>query len=257
MTDAKSLINDFKKIFSARECLVFQADYDEFVHKRHLLKQLAEVENSSMSVFDMNKGEYTFVRSKFDSHLFYPVNDIFKREPSYFFELMPKPDLVFTLDTTVKAFNFLKQLDKDNLKEYKLVFEFRLSDPAGNLYRFLQQCVVLEQDKSGNIWMVLILNDMIPNKTGENKLLRKMIHLPTGKICLFQEEFEQKSKSFLSKRETEIIGLLSQGLQSKEISDKLFISINTVNNHRQKIIEKLNVENTYEALRFAKTIGIV
>jgi DNA-binding CsgD family transcriptional regulator len=257
MTDAKSLINEFKNIFSARECLVSQADYDEFVHKGNLLKQLAEVENSSMSVFDMNRGEYTFVRSKFDSQLFYPVNDIFKREPGYFFELMPGPDLVFALDTTVKAFNFLKQSDKDHLKEYKLVFEFRLSDPAGNLYRFLQQCVVLEQDKSGNIWMVLILNDMIPNKIGENKLLRKMIHLPSGKICLFQEEFEQKSKSFLSKRETEIIGLLSQGMQSKEISDRLFISVNTVNNHRQKIIEKLNVENTHEALRFAKTIGII
>ena len=257
MPDTKSLMDAFKKLFSARECIVSQADYDTFEHKSNLLKQLAEVENSSMSVFDMKKGEYLFVRSKFDTQLYYPVNDIFKRNPGYFFELMPEPDLVFALDTTVKAFHFLQELDRNHLKEYKLVFEFRLSDPAGNLYRFLQQCVVLEQDKPGNIWMVLILNDMIPNKIGENRLLRKMIHLPTGKICLFQEEFEQKSKSFLSKRETEIIGLLSQGLQSKEISDRLFLSINTVNNHRQKIIEKLNVENTHEALRFAKTIGIV
>jgi DNA-binding CsgD family transcriptional regulator len=30
-----------------------------------------------------------------------------------------------------------------------------------------------------------------------------------------------------------------------------------VNNHRQKIIEKLNAENTSEALAFAKTIGII
>ncbi len=250
-------MDDFSSVFSKRECSVTAADYRAFEHKKNLLKQLAEVENSSVAVYDMHRGEYAFVRSKFDTQLAYPVNEIFKKGPGYFFGLMPSTDLAFTIDTVKKVFDFLEQPENHNPTEYKLIFEFRLSDPAGNLYRFLQQCVVLEQDHAGNIWMVLILNDMIPDKTDDTGLLRKLIHLPTGKLCLFRDEVYQSSDTFLSKRETEIIGLLSRGLQSKEISDRLFISVNTVNNHRQKIIEKLNVENTYEALRFAKTIGII
>lgn len=253
----KHLLNDFNNLFEKGECRVSEADYALFELKKKLLFQLSEVENSSMAVFDMNRGQYAFVRSRFDDRLNYPFNDLFKKDPRYFFALMPPPDIRFTLDTTKKAFSFLNQLEKGEIKDYKLIFEFRLSDPAGNLYRFLQQCVVLEQDKNGNIWMVLILNDLLPSRPRENQLLRKLVHIRSGKICLFSDDNLPLSEKFLSKRETEILGLLSQGLQSKEISERLFISVNTVNNHRQKIIEKLNSENTYEALRLAKTIGII
>jgi DNA-binding CsgD family transcriptional regulator len=257
MNDKRKLLNDYTLVLYPGDCKLSEKDYEVFEAKKSLLLQLSQVENSSMTVYDMYRGEYAFVQSKFDTQVCYPLNEYFKKEPRYFFELMPYPDLNFTVDTIKRTFAFLNEIDIFKRKEYKLIFEFRLSDPAGNLYRFLQQCLVLEQDSIGNIWMVLILNDLIPNKFDNNQLMRRLLHMPTGEICLFQDDNKAASKKLLSKRETEILGLLSQGLQSKEISDKLFISVNTVNNHRQKIIEKLNAENTFEALSFAKTIGII
>jgi two-component system LytT family response regulator len=50
----------------------------------------------------------------------------------------------------------------------------------------------------------------------------------------------------LSKREKEILTLLLTGNSSINISDKLFISKNTVNTHRRNILAKLNVRNTVE-----------
>lgn len=255
--DKTDLLRRYASIFKTGECEVSDADYHAFESKKNLLLQLAQVENSSMAVFDMQMGAYSFVHSKFDHQLYYPFNDCFKKEPGYFFSLMPFPDMKFVVDTIGKTFAFLNAQDRDKLKEYKLVFEFRLSDPAGTLFRFLQQCMVLEQDNSGEIWMVLILNDLIPNRPGDDQLMRRVLHIPTGKICLFHDDSMVATDKFLSKRETEILWLLSQGLQSKEISDRLFISINTVNNHRQKIIEKLKAENTWEALNLARIIGII
>jgi DNA-binding NarL/FixJ family response regulator len=52
----------------------------------------------------------------------------------------------------------------------------------------------------------------------------------------------------LTKREHEMLQLLSQGLLYKEISDKLSISINTVKQHIHNIYEKLHVQNRTEAL---------
>lgn len=52
----------------------------------------------------------------------------------------------------------------------------------------------------------------------------------------------------LSKRELEVLNLLSKGLLYKEISDKLNISANTVKNHCKNIYKRLHVQNKIEAL---------
>lgn len=56
------------------------------------------------------------------------------------------------------------------------------------------------------------------------------------------------SLDVLSKREKEILEMLSTGLLYKEISDKLFISSETVRKHVYHIYEKLHVSNRIEAV---------
>jgi len=55
----------------------------------------------------------------------------------------------------------------------------------------------------------------------------------------------------LSEREKEIIKLIAQCKTSKEISELLFISKNTVDTHRRHILEKLDLRNTQELIVFA------
>lgn len=52
----------------------------------------------------------------------------------------------------------------------------------------------------------------------------------------------------LSKRELEILELMSSGFRNKEIAEKLFISAHTVRSHIYNIYEKLHVQNRVEAL---------
>jgi DNA-binding NarL/FixJ family response regulator len=54
-----------------------------------------------------------------------------------------------------------------------------------------------------------------------------------------------------SKRETEVLSLIAQGYTNKEIADKLFTSRRTVEGHRQTMINKANVRNSAELIRFA------
>jgi DNA-binding NarL/FixJ family response regulator len=55
----------------------------------------------------------------------------------------------------------------------------------------------------------------------------------------------------LTKREIEVIKLIAEGLTSQEIADKLFISPRTVDTHRRNLLQKLNVKNTAELIKFA------
>lgn len=61
----------------------------------------------------------------------------------------------------------------------------------------------------------------------------------------------------LSEREKEILQLLSQGLEYKEIGNKLCISPNTVKKHCINIYQKLHVNSRSQALRIAYTKGLL
>ncbi len=56
---------------------------------------------------------------------------------------------------------------------------------------------------------------------------------------------------FLSERETEIITLISLEYSAREISEELFISVNTVETHRKNIMKKLNTKNVIGLVKYA------
>ncbi|MEO5977169.1 MAG: response regulator transcription factor [Chryseolinea sp.] len=61
----------------------------------------------------------------------------------------------------------------------------------------------------------------------------------------------------LTEREQEILLLICQELTMKEIGQKLFLSENTVRNHRVNIMEKVGVHNIVGLVKFAYEIGLV
>jgi two-component system, NarL family, nitrate/nitrite response regulator NarL len=52
----------------------------------------------------------------------------------------------------------------------------------------------------------------------------------------------------LTRRETEIVGLVARGLSNKQIAQRLFIEVATVKNHLHNIFEKLQVRSRIEAV---------
>ncbi|MBU0681975.1 MAG: response regulator transcription factor, partial [Proteobacteria bacterium] len=60
----------------------------------------------------------------------------------------------------------------------------------------------------------------------------------------------------LSPREQEVLRLLAQGVTSRDIAEKLFISPKTVANHRANILGKLDLHSTAELVRYAVQLGI-
>ncbi len=61
----------------------------------------------------------------------------------------------------------------------------------------------------------------------------------------------------LTAREQEVMTLIAEGLTTKEIADKLFISQKTVENHRANIFSKLNVHSVMELVRYAARHGLI
>ncbi|WP_317898006.1 response regulator transcription factor [Aurantibacillus circumpalustris] len=61
----------------------------------------------------------------------------------------------------------------------------------------------------------------------------------------------------ITKREKEIIQLISEGLSNKEIAQKLLVSVSTVDAHRYNILKKLEVKNTAEMITKAVKMKLI
>jgi len=66
-----------------------------------------------------------------------------------------------------------------------------------------------------------------------------------------QSEEIASKEAVLSTRETEILKLFVEGLSNSEIADKLFISIRTVESHKNHIMQKMGFKSTVEMVKYA------
>jgi len=66
-----------------------------------------------------------------------------------------------------------------------------------------------------------------------------------------EEKFNNSKLSSLTKREREILKLIAEGMSYKEIGNELFISVRTVETHKNNILQKLELKSTIDLVKFA------
>ena len=70
-------------------------------------------------------------------------------------------------------------------------------------------------------------------------------------------EDSNNSENQLSKRELEVLRLFAEGFSNQEIADKLFISIRTVESHKNHIMQRLELKSSVDLVKFAIRNNIV
>ena len=113
-------------------------------------------------------------------------------------------------------------------------------------------------------------NAYLPKNISKRELLNAVEKVANGEEY-FAEDIQkiiirsmmQKSNSIdvpklntLSKREVELLKLIVEGKTNKEIADELFISVRTVESHKNHIMVKLELKNQVELIKFAIKEGI-
>ncbi|MBN1987241.1 MAG: response regulator transcription factor [Prolixibacteraceae bacterium] len=101
------------------------------------------------------------------------------------------------------------------------------------------------------------LTDAIQSVFSGKKILSEDITDLVIKGYLEPAEVENDGFADLSEREVEILQLYAEGKSTREISEKLFISVKTVGTHKQHIFEKLNLKNNADIIKFALRKGMI
>ena len=101
----------------------------------------------------------------------------------------------------------------------------------------------------------------VTKSSNKTEMFEAILSVTAGKIYVCKEIQENLAKqvlvddelpdvSKLSEREVDVLKHIKEGLSSKEIAEKLFLSVRTVEVHRSNILKKLNLKNTASLLKF-------
>jgi len=151
-------------------------------------------------------------------------------------------------------FQLLNKIDATNRTDYQLITKLRIKNKDGKYLLVQHRLLYIGNSDDGSIWLALCLYNIIYDHPEFDIPEGVIINTKTGKVI---DHDEDRFSNLLSAREKEILKLIKHGQRSKEIADKLALSINTVNRHRQNIFQKLKVTNAMEACRVAETPGLV
>jgi DNA-binding CsgD family transcriptional regulator len=255
MSDANYIQEIFFKFIMQYQYDEKDLDYSLTMKHIHTLQILSEIGNSGINVFDMNKREILFYSANFGKLLGYTQADY--AETSYHFfdaKIHPKDKLTLSLNA-VSVLKMFNEFTNDEKLNHKFINEYRMLNVRDKYVRLIEQYQILELDRKGQIWLMLGIVDIAPDQEECDYVKSQLLNFRTGSFIPF--ESAQKADFELTKRELQILKLVKEGLLSKEISDKLSISVHTVNTHRQKFLEKLGANNSFEALIFASKLGLL
>jgi DNA-binding NarL/FixJ family response regulator len=95
--------------------------------------------------------------------------------------------------------------------------------------------------------------------SGRQEIIQALHDVAKGKTYLSFEAgqalkssgLKNPDRPILTKREKEILQLITEGLTNIQMAEKLFISVDTVDTHRKNLYNKLKVNNTVMLMRYA------
>jgi len=215
--------------------------------------KLSEISRSVVLVFDCYTNKFIFVSENGLAPYGLSKEELIQKGHIPLMEIIHPEDVKYGLAIRRKIYDLIRRLTPQEQRQYKLIHEMRIKNIRGEYIRVIEQEQIIEFDAHGEAWLMLSVVDA--DAGHETEITRSHIYnYLTGEHIY--PDLSDTLKEPLTNREIEILGLMKQGLLSKEIASQLNISINTVNSHRQNIFIKLEANNAMEAVNQAIRLGI-
>lgn len=163
-------------------------------------------------------------------------------------------DLVEKRMLEYEFFKYINGLSGDEKKGYQATCRLRMQADE-KVFVVTNTTQVVCPSPRGKIWLILCTYHLDSDQKWRGDIAPAIKNNHNGEIIELQ--FNERKKHIISDREKEIMRLIKDGYASKQIADKLSISIHTVNRHRQNIIDKLSVSNSIEAITAAEAMGLL
>jgi len=198
------------------------------------IEEIAQEYISYMKILEQAGSFAVFLSDRF-GHYYYVTEYIEPPQELNIENLVHPDDLEVVRRIDKKVWEFLDTLPEEEKLTYKYIYEMRVLD-RGKYVRMIYQTRLLAFKDDNFLAMGMI--DLAPEQSANTSVRFQIKNCLTDEVVPFT--IESVTDLLLTPREREILALATE---------KLNISIHTVNRHRQNILEKLQVDNIIEAIR--------
>jgi DNA-binding CsgD family transcriptional regulator len=239
--------------FAERELRNSSVDLSVLKRYKSYAKAFAEVHSGIAVLSDLTANwSYTYVGTVAEK-LHFPSNEkkleINSIWEDFLLERVYPDDLAIKHTLELQFLNLVKKLDTEERYNYQANSILRVEGRDGQTVLMSHQIFYLKTFGKEFPQLALCCYTISPEMEGNSSPRNYIFNQITGEVYPLRGD---GAKTSISAREREILSCIQAGMISKSIAQKLGLSINTVNRHRQNILQKLRVRNSHEAVSVFK-----
>ena len=236
-------------------------DFEKSLRAHPVLKSLVESSPSLSFILDYRTGKYYHFSSNALQVSGQKKESFLTEGIALAIDIHNKEDgRIYYNSIFEKRLKFMQSLKPDDHSFYFYQHNFRLISKDKKQKTLLQEYQVVKADAKGNPLVIMgFCTDISHIKTDtritDAVILRKPGEMPVPVEITYY--YPRAEEGLLTNKELEILKWILEGLNSKEIADKLHISTHTVRTHRKHMHEKTNAKNIADLLRHALGNGLI
>ena len=217
------------------------------------LEQVMEDNDQFLTVSDLGQIKFLFASKRIRQMIGVEPAEL---NPGHFVEVTHPDDLNRLGLLRAQTFIVEKEVLETQKGSALVSFSMRLRNPAGEYNNHLCQAYFFYSPIPHKaVYLVQVISNV-----SWYKMKKQEFHHYKGKdLSFFRYPDEELLKigPVFSTRELEIIKLVESGLSSKQIAEKLFLSVYTVNTHRSNILEKSGKAQVSDLIYELKVQGVL
>ncbi|WP_428663356.1 LuxR C-terminal-related transcriptional regulator [Runella sp.] len=250
--------NNFKKIWNSGGLNEEKDVVENLVKTNPLLHETLLMQGNALAVLDIKTMQYSIILGDVEKVCGWSADYFYKvGVEGYTAQFLPE-DAAGLGEISKQINAYVPALTSPQLKKFRVIYDYRMQGKDGEITRVCQESIALKTDKEGHILYFLAFVSDITHFKREGKQHFHLSGGDTAQLGVIDHAAGTCSQlPMLGKREREIAKLLGQGLVSDRIAERLAISVNTVNTHRQNMLRKLELTDTTELLNFIKIYRLI
>jgi len=213
-------------------------------------------------ILDYTSKKYVAMDNNVEELTGYPTQNFLDGGLDFLLKITDRADLAICTDQIFKYnLSFLNNLPTHEHGQYLFSHNYRVNSNNNGKIMLYQQNNLIVSPKSGlPAYSIGLISDIGHLKT-DNSILHQIGRMGPNKN--FSKDKIIYSKTYypetqlLSKRESQVVKLLAEGMSSRQIAETLFISESTVTIHRKNMLEKSNCKNVAQLIAFSARNHII
>ena len=236
---------------------------EKYAQLDRIVNELSKNENSLKTVFDNVNGKFLALSDSFESLTGYTQADIKKYGIALYLKVFALDHFFALVIMSKWGFRVIKQMETAEDVNYwdlrMTICGFKVKRKNGQLRRVMMRFVPIEMGEKGAVKVYLITGDDITHLIKSDNYWGRICYGKDPRYVFSYESTIKKSqnKDILSEREIEVLQLISEGMESKEIGAKLFMSSHTVDNHRRNAIARTGAKDTTALIQICRMCSIL